>query len=93
MAAKVASLTHNFIKVVVTNSPFHQTLLSSLASQPQHSNLPVSSMATASVDTVVGMFSHANILQTHALGMEPSYDSIHATVSQLNAANAASVPS
>jgi hypothetical protein len=43
-------------------------------------------------DTVVGMFPHAIILPTHAPGMEPSYDSLHAAVSQLNA-NAASVPS
>jgi hypothetical protein len=49
-------------------------------------------MAAASADAVVGMFPDANIPPTHAPGMEPSYNSIHVAISQLNA-NAASVPS
>jgi hypothetical protein len=48
-------------------------------------------MASSSIDTIVGMFPHATILLTHAPGMEPTYDSLHASISQLHA-NAASVP-
>jgi hypothetical protein len=38
------------------------------------------------------MFPHSNLLATHVTGMESTYNSLHLTVTQLNA-NAASVPS
>lgn len=43
------------------------------------------------IDSITGMFPHPTILQTHAPNMEPTYDSLHAAITQLNA-NAASVP-
>jgi hypothetical protein len=38
------------------------------------------------------MFPHSAILATHATGMEPTYDSLHQAMTQLNA-NATSIPS
>ena len=40
---------------------------------------------------IVSTFPHAAILGTHAPGTEPTYDSLHLAITQLNA-NAASIP-
>jgi hypothetical protein len=48
--------------------------------------------ALSSSADIFGMFPHSTIIATHATGMEPTYDSLHLTVMQLNA-NAVSVPS
>jgi hypothetical protein len=49
-------------------------------------------MSDASETSIYGMFPHSALLATHATGMEPTYESLHQSMTQLNA-NAASIPS
>jgi hypothetical protein len=49
-------------------------------------------MSDATDTSIYGMFPHSALLATHATGMEPTYESLHQSMMQLNA-NAASIPS
>ena len=49
-------------------------------------------MSDATETSIYGMFPHSALLATHATGMEPTYESLHQSMTQLNA-NAASIPS